>query len=284
MNFHVNGSPSSATKTKKTAKIRPKFINDCTFLDKRNRYFGTFTLVKIPALPMIVPIPPLVASVKKENIKILESTLKKQRFVYRSALSWQEYEIQMSGRFQTENGAEAVAAVRELIRQGYIIEESAITRGLLKAVLPGRFQVIQNENPIVLIDGAHNPGAAFRLRENITFLLREYHIIFIMGIFADKDYEKVVEITCDLADNIYTVKSDGKRALDAKILAECIKTHGKEACSAESVPKALELAVSKAEELTARTKRKSAVICFGSFSFLKYIKTAVEDRRRNNEN
>ena len=225
-----------------------------------------------------------IITVKKENIKILESTLKKQRFVYRSALSWQEYEIQMSGRFQTENGAEAVAAVRELIRQGYIIEESAITRGLLKAVLPGRFQVIQNENPIVLIDGAHNPGAAFRLKENIIFLLREYHIIFIMGIFADKDYEKVVEITCDLADNIYTVKSDGKRALDAKILAECIKTHGKEACSAESVPKALELAVSKAEELTARTKRKSAVICFGSFSFLKYIKTAVEDRRRNNEN
>lgn len=225
-----------------------------------------------------------IITVKKENIKVLESTLKKQRFVYYSALSQQEYEIRMAGRFQTENGAEAVEAVCELIHQGYIIEESAVTQGLLKAALPGRFQVIQNENPVILIDGAHNPGAALRLRENITLLLKEYHIIFIMGVFADKDYQKVVEITCDLADNIYTVKADGKRALDAKILAECIKMHGKEACPIESISKALELAVLKAEELTARTKKKSAVICFGSFSFLKYIKAGVEERRKNNGN
>lgn len=225
-----------------------------------------------------------IITVKKDNIKVLESTLKKQRFVYHSTLARQEYEIQMSGRFQTENGAEAIEVACELIRQGYIIEKNAVKQGLLKAVLPGRFQVIENENPLVLIDGAHNPEAALRLRENITLLLREYHIIFIMGVFADKDYEKVVEITCNLADNIYTVKADGKRALDANILAQCVRSYGKEAYPAESIPKALKLAVSKAEKLTAETGRKSAVICFGSFSFLKYIKAAVEDRRKNNEN
>ena len=133
---------------------------------------------------------------------------------------------------------------------------------------------------MIIIDGAHNPGAAFRLRENITLLLKGYHIIFIMGIFADKDYEKVVEITCDLADNIYTIKAESKRALDAKTLAECIRRHGKDACPAESISCALELAVSRAQELTAKTQRKSAVICFGSFSFLKYIKNIVEDRRK----
>ena len=221
-----------------------------------------------------------VITVKKDNIKILESTLKKQRFVYRSTFDLQEYEIQMPGRVQTENGAEAVEAVCELIRQGYVIGESAVKQGLLKSVLQGRFQVIQNKNPMIIIDGAHNPGAAFRLRENITLLLKGYHIIFIMGIFADKDYEKVVEITCDLADNIYTIKAEGKRALDAKILAECIRRHGKDACPAESISCALELAVSRAQELTAKTQRKSAVICFGSFSFLKYIKNIVEDRRK----
>lgn len=225
-----------------------------------------------------------VITVKKDNIKVLESTLKKQRFAYQSSLSLQEYEIQMSGRIQTENGAEAVEAVCELVRQGYIIEERAVKQGLLKSVLQGRFQVIQNKNPMIVIDGGHNPGAAFRLRENITLLLKGYHIIFIMGIFADKDYEKVVEITCDLADNIYTIKAEGKRALNAKTLAECIRVHKKEVCPSESISEALELAVSKAEELTAKTQRKSAIVCFGSFSFLKYIKEIVEDRRKQNEN
>lgn len=225
-----------------------------------------------------------VITVKKENIKLLESTLKKQRFVYHSTCSLQEYEIQMPGQVQTENGAEAAEAICELIRQGYIIKESAVKQGLFNTVLPGRFEVIQTKNPMIFLDGAHNPGAAFRLKETITSLLKNYHIIFIMGIFADKDYEKVVEITCDLADNIYTVKADGKRALDAETLAECIKAHGKAAYPMENICEALERAVSNAEELTKKTGDKSAVICFGSFSFLKYIKAAVQDRRKKNEN
>lgn len=221
--------------------------------------------------------------VKKDNIKVLESTLAGQRFIYHSSLGLSQYEIQMPGYFQIENGAEAVEAVCELIHQGYIIEESAVKQGLLKAVLPGRFQVIRKENPMILIDGAHNPGAAQRLRENITLFLKEYHIIFIMAVFADKDYKKVVEITCDLADNIYTVRADGIRALEAEALAKCIREQGKAACSVNSIPAAMRLAVSRACELTAETGRKSAVICFGSFSFLKYIKAAA-DRRKDDEN
>jgi len=225
-----------------------------------------------------------VITVKKDNIGVLESTLEKQRFTYHSLLNLNEYEIQMPGQFQAENGAEAVEAVCELIRQGYVIKENAVKQGLFRTVLPGRFQMIQKGNPTIFIDGAHNPGAALRLRENITLLLKEYHIIFIMAIFADKDYKKVVEITCDLADNIYTVRADGKRALEAEELAECIRKHGGAACPVKSIPAALDMAVSKAKELTAKTGRKSAVVCFGSFSFLKYIRAEISDRRKSDEN
>ena len=63
-NFQVNGMPSIATKVKKISSVKPKLISDDTFWDSRNRYFGTFTLVKIPALPTREFIPRLVASVK----------------------------------------------------------------------------------------------------------------------------------------------------------------------------------------------------------------------------
>ena len=61
---HVKGIPSTATKVKKIRSVSPKLIRDETFWEKRNKYLGTFTLVKIPALPTREFIPRLVASVK----------------------------------------------------------------------------------------------------------------------------------------------------------------------------------------------------------------------------
>ncbi len=56
--------PSIATKAKKTSSVSPKLIREDTFCENRNEYFGTFTLVKIPAFPTKDVIPQLVASVK----------------------------------------------------------------------------------------------------------------------------------------------------------------------------------------------------------------------------
>ena len=49
-NFGVKGIPSMATNRKKIIRVSPKLIREDTFLDSRNRYLGTLTLVKMPAL------------------------------------------------------------------------------------------------------------------------------------------------------------------------------------------------------------------------------------------
>lgn len=69
-NFQVKGRPSAATKMKKTTSVRPKLMREETLRESRNRYFGTFTLVKIPALAMREPIPPEVASLKYEYTRL----------------------------------------------------------------------------------------------------------------------------------------------------------------------------------------------------------------------
>lgn len=220
-------------------------------------------------------------TVKKNSIQVLKSGLKEQIFKYRcNSGTEKEYRVQMPGIYQTENAAEAIEAVYELICQGYVIEEQNVKNGLLKTVLPGRFEVIKRQNPMVIIDGAHNPGAAFRLRENIVSLLGGYNIIFIMGIFGDKDYKKVVENTCSLADNIYVVKPDSPRALEADKLAGCIESYGKTACPVGNIHTALEMAVLNAKQLTAANGKKSAVICFGSLSYLKHIRDVVNSKSR----
>lgn len=220
-------------------------------------------------------------TVKKEAIEILKSDLTGQVFRYSSSSGKkEEYKIQMPGIYQTENAAEAVEAVYELIGQGYAIEDGAIRKGIFHTVVPGRFQVIRRENPLVIIDGAHNPGAALRLRENILSLLEGYNLIFIMGMFQDKDYQKVVENTCDLADNIYVVKADGIRALETEKLVQCIEGSGRTAVSSESIHDALGMAVLSAKKLAAENRKQSAVICFGSLSYLKYVKAEVNGLER----
>ena len=49
-NRHVNVMWSKAQNTKKMHSVRPKLMRVCTFLENRNRYLGTLTLVKMPAL------------------------------------------------------------------------------------------------------------------------------------------------------------------------------------------------------------------------------------------
>ena len=60
---------SAKTNTKKTHKVRPKFIKEETFFDSRNKYFGILIFVKILALLTREFILPVVDSLKYENIR-----------------------------------------------------------------------------------------------------------------------------------------------------------------------------------------------------------------------
>ena len=64
--LNENGTLSMIQNTRNTAKVRPKLISEVIVLEKRKRYFGTLTLENIAELPRREPIPPFVASVKKE--------------------------------------------------------------------------------------------------------------------------------------------------------------------------------------------------------------------------
>ena len=52
ISFQVNVMLSMMQNTKNTHSVMPKLISVCTFLENRNRYLGTLTLVKMDALPI----------------------------------------------------------------------------------------------------------------------------------------------------------------------------------------------------------------------------------------
>ena len=70
------------------------------------------------------------------------------------SLSLEELGLEMKGHFQLANASCAAAAVEAL--PGCDVSETAIRDGLRKARVPGRMEVVQ-QNPTVILDGAHNP-------------------------------------------------------------------------------------------------------------------------------
>ena len=147
---------------------------------------------------------------------------------------------------------------------------SPIENGLLKAKWPGRFEKI-SDNPMVIIDGAHNPDAASRLRETIDREYANTEFVYIMGVLGDKDYTEVIKTMADRAEFIVTVTPPNPRALEASELREAIAKVNKNVYSAASIEEAYGMALDRLNGLSGF----SAILAFGSLSYLGDFRNVV---------
>jgi dihydrofolate synthase/folylpolyglutamate synthase len=76
------------------------------------------------------------------------------------------YRLGMAGRHQADNAALAVIATRELAAAGWPVDDGAIARGLARATLPARIEVI-SQRPLVVVDAAHNVASMESLLETV---------------------------------------------------------------------------------------------------------------------
>ncbi len=180
-----------------------------------------------------------------------------QSFDYKNYLN---VKIGLLGKFQVENASLAIEVIELLMRKGYNITKKNIYDGLFNAIWQGRFQVI-GENPVFVVDGAHNADAAKRLRENIQIYFANKKIVFIVGVFKDKDYKKIAEITADLADEIFVFTLKSPRGLDAKIFCKEFLKYNKNVFYVSGVREAVSKSILAAGE-------EGAVIAFGSLSYM----------------
>ena len=225
-------------------------------------------------------------------------------------LSYKEYShltTSLSGRYQADNLCTALEVIRFLNRNGYPVSEQAVKNGTAHTLWQGRFTCI-GESPVFILDGAHNEAAAQRLRETVEDYFTGKKLIFIMGVFKDKEYDRIAEIMCPLAASVYTVQlPDKKRGLPPEELAETVRKYcphvtavsknENEAAAAiavdrnsdattvsdrssgaaaaatdedDSVSKAVAMALTEAE-------KEDVILAFGSLSYLKQAETAYEN-------
>ena len=177
-------------------------------------------------------------------------------------------EITLAGTYQIVNAALALEAVEALRKLGYALSEEQVRTGMKRATWRGRFSVI-HKNPVVVIDGAHNPAAATVLRASLETYFKGKKLYYIFGVFADKDYEKVIEITAPLAEQIITVQTpDNPRALPAEELKCAVEKVNPKVSSAKNI----EEAVKRTMDVV---KKEDVIVAFGSLSFLSLVDHAV---------
>ena len=147
--------------------------------------------------------------------------------------------------------------------------EKNIKKGIEKTVWPGRMEVISKE-PLIIIDGAHNPGAVLELRKTLDLYFTNKRITFIMGVLSDKDFSKEAEIIADRAERIITITPNNSRGLDGHKLAETLVKYNHNVQVADSLKQAAEESID-----TIKENRADMILAFGSLSYLRELKQVV---------
>ena len=159
--------------------------------------------------------------------------------------SYSDVEISMVGRHQAENLKTALATLEILRKSGAVkLDREALYEGLKRARQPGRFEVI-SEDPLVIIDGAHNEAGAQALQETMAQHFAGKKILLVAGILADKEIDSIVKFLTKITDHIIVTEPDNPRKLAAEKLAEHVADFG----VAAEVVSDVEAAVHRAKEL-----------------------------------
>ncbi len=166
----------------------------------------------------------------------------RQSLSVKGRLGSYELSIPLLGQHQLENAATAVAALEVLAEKGFYVSGGSITNGLAQVNWPGRLQVLSHR-PLLVVDGAHNPDSARKLRQSLEQYFSFDHAILIIGASFDKDIAGIISELVPLFDKVIVTHSTHPRAMaTAPIVAE-FSRRGVVAQATDDISIALRLAL-----------------------------------------
>lgn len=126
------------------------------------------------------------------------------------------YRLKLRGSWQADNAAVVLETVGALRQKGVEIPERAVSKGLESVTWPARFEVI-SQNPMVILDGAHNQDGIEELAKSLKALGRR--IILVMAMMKDKTYKECVQNIAPVCRCLIATQIDMPRCEQAEKLA-----------------------------------------------------------------
>jgi dihydrofolate synthase/folylpolyglutamate synthase len=180
--------------------------------------------------------------------------------------TYEDLFVPMFGGYAAHNAAAGIVAVEALT--GHELDDDALREGLAATTVPGRLEVVAR-NPLLILDGAHNPAGAEALAEAMpeTFTWERLHLV--IAVSANKDIAGVVAPLAELADVAYPTRNDSVRSADELVVAKILAEAGVTVRVGESVSASI-------AEARAAADARDLILVTGSFFTVADARRALE--------
>ncbi|MEG0912766.1 MAG: folylpolyglutamate synthase/dihydrofolate synthase family protein [Oscillospiraceae bacterium] len=205
--------------------------------------------------------------VASDEAMLCSGDLSGQIFRYKGDL----YRLALLGKHQLQNAALVLRAVEKLRETGMNIPHRAVEEGLAAVSWVGRFELLMRD-PIVVVDGGHNPQGVRAAVESAREYLSDNRLTVVLGVMADKDFGEMFELVDTVATGYVATNPDYPRALPCTELAKQLKKFGKQVIIADNVSQAVKEAVR-----CARSDENGAVLCVGTLYMIGEVRKAVKE-------
>jgi dihydrofolate synthase/folylpolyglutamate synthase len=133
---------------------------------------------------------------------------------------WTDLQLGLRGRFQQWNAAIALVVLRHA-STSYPVSEDTARAALAGVYWPGRFDVVCRE-PLVILDGAHNPAAASELRAELERTLGGRRVRLVFAAMRDKKWADMWEALRPVVYDVVVTQPTLPRSVQAETLAQTI--------------------------------------------------------------
>lgn len=137
--------------------------------------------------------------------------------------TYEDLFVPVFGDYAVANASAGIVAFEALTEHG--LSEEALQAGLAEVRTPGRLDVAARD-PLILLDGAHNPDGARALADALPRAFRWEALHVVLAVSANKDVEQVVAPIAGLADVVYVTRNDSARSAEPAQVAAAARTAG----------------------------------------------------------
>ena len=155
--------------------------------------------------------------------------------------------------------------------KGIKVVEDSLKNALLQANWPGRFEKI-SDNPLIIVDGAHNPEGIDALIGNWKIYFGNVKPVLLTGMLSGKDYTHIVKELSEISSSVIITEPNSPRDTDTSIIVKEYKKQKKE--NEVSYVPDHQSACNKALELS--EQKRLPILITGSLYVIGYLKEIMK--------
>ena len=210
------------------------------------------------------------------QVRHQESVVAGEIFDYSSPVRQGRFQTGLIGLHQIENAGMALALLDTYCQETgrELASNDLVAQALKETRWPGRLEVVSS-NPLMFLDGAHNPHAIKSLLATLQERFADYHKEILFTCIKTKALEDMLDLLETVPDSQLTLTHfDDSRATDENVLKETAKSRN---LNYQSWQDFLE------QKLTDKKEEKQTVrIVTGSLYFLNQVRAYLMERKNEN--